>query len=101
VGRTAPWRIHELTRDFRLEDVWALPGRGGPDDVKRRDVLVGDGDRLAALTDGVGAVAAGVSADALGRRQQPAPVVSVAEEHHEAGPGVEARKATQVHRSRL
>jgi hypothetical protein len=26
------WRIHELTRDFRLEDVWALPGRGGPDD---------------------------------------------------------------------
>jgi len=27
-----PWRIHELTRDFRLEDVWALPTRGGPDD---------------------------------------------------------------------
>ena len=27
-----PWRIHELTRDFRLEDVWELPGRGGPDD---------------------------------------------------------------------
>jgi Protein of unknown function (DUF2867) len=23
-----PWRIHELTRDFRLEDVWALPVRG-------------------------------------------------------------------------
>ena len=21
-----PWRIHELTDDFRLEDVWALPG---------------------------------------------------------------------------
>jgi hypothetical protein len=20
-----PWRIHELTRDFWLEDVWALP----------------------------------------------------------------------------
>ena len=20
-----PWRIHELTQDFRLEDVWALP----------------------------------------------------------------------------
>ena len=20
-----PWRIHELTRDFRLEDVWLLP----------------------------------------------------------------------------
>jgi hypothetical protein len=27
-----PWRIHELTRDFRLEDVWALPGTGGADD---------------------------------------------------------------------
>jgi hypothetical protein len=29
---TRPWRIHELTRDFRLEDVWALPTPGGPDD---------------------------------------------------------------------
>jgi hypothetical protein len=27
-----PWRIHELTSDFRLEDVWALPTPGGPDD---------------------------------------------------------------------
>jgi hypothetical protein len=27
-----PWRIHELTRDFRLEDVWALPTPGGPND---------------------------------------------------------------------
>jgi hypothetical protein len=25
-----PWRIHELTGDFRLEDVWALPAPGGP-----------------------------------------------------------------------
>jgi hypothetical protein len=24
-----PWRIHELTRDFRIEDVWALPTPGG------------------------------------------------------------------------
>jgi hypothetical protein len=23
-----PWRIHEITPDFRLEDVWALPVRG-------------------------------------------------------------------------
>jgi hypothetical protein len=30
-----PWRIHELTRDFRLEDVWALPGLGGVDDFPR------------------------------------------------------------------
>jgi Protein of unknown function (DUF2867) len=28
-----PWRIHEMTRDFRLEDVWALPTPGGrPED---------------------------------------------------------------------
>ncbi len=27
-----PWRIHEFTSDFRLEDVWELPGSGGPDD---------------------------------------------------------------------
>jgi hypothetical protein len=29
------WRIHELTGDFRLEDVWALPTPGGPDDFPR------------------------------------------------------------------
>jgi hypothetical protein len=27
-----PWRIHELSRDFRLEDVWALPTPGGQAD---------------------------------------------------------------------
>ncbi len=27
-----PWRIHELAGDFRLEDVWALPTPGGPED---------------------------------------------------------------------
>jgi hypothetical protein len=30
-----PWRIHELTRDFRLEDVWALLTPGGQDDFPR------------------------------------------------------------------
>ena len=30
-----PWRIHELTGDFRLEDVWALPGVLGVDDFPR------------------------------------------------------------------
>jgi Protein of unknown function (DUF2867) len=30
-----PWRIHELTPDFELEDVWALPTPGGPDDFPR------------------------------------------------------------------
>ena len=27
-----PWRIHELTRDFEVEDVWALPTPGGRED---------------------------------------------------------------------
>ena len=42
-----PWRIHELTRDFRLEDVWALPTPGGPDDFPRlvRQVAAGDPSR--------------------------------------------------------
>ena len=30
-----PWRIHEIAPDFRLEDVWALPVTGGPDDFPR------------------------------------------------------------------
>jgi hypothetical protein len=30
-----PWRIHALTPDFRLEDVWALPTPGGPDDFPK------------------------------------------------------------------
>ena len=29
------WRIHELTRDFRCEDVWALPAHGGRDEFPR------------------------------------------------------------------
>jgi Protein of unknown function (DUF2867) len=39
-----PWRIHELTRDFRLEDVWALPTRGGPDDFPRLVEAIASGD---------------------------------------------------------
>jgi hypothetical protein len=27
-----PWRIHEITKDFDVLDVWALPTPGGPDD---------------------------------------------------------------------
>jgi hypothetical protein len=30
-----PWRIHEIATGFRLEDVWALPTPGGPDDFPR------------------------------------------------------------------
>ena len=33
--RLRPWRIHEITRDFRLEDVWALPTPGTADDFPR------------------------------------------------------------------
>ena len=39
-----PWRIHELTRDFRLEDVWALPTPGGPDDFPRLVQLFASSD---------------------------------------------------------
>jgi Protein of unknown function (DUF2867) len=30
-----PWRIHEICPDFHLEDVWALPTPGEPDDFPR------------------------------------------------------------------
>ncbi|UFS96991.1 DUF2867 domain-containing protein [Nocardia huaxiensis] len=30
-----PWRIHEITGDFRLADVWALPTPGDIDDFPR------------------------------------------------------------------
>jgi hypothetical protein len=39
-----PWRIHQLTADFRLEDVWALPTPGGPDDFPRLVQLMASGD---------------------------------------------------------
>jgi len=40
-----PWRIHELTRDFWVEDVWALPTPGGPDDFARLVQQMTSGDR--------------------------------------------------------
>lgn len=30
-----PWRVHEFTDDFEVEDVWKLPTYGGPDDLVR------------------------------------------------------------------
>ena len=30
-----PWRIHEIAKDFRVHDVWALPTPGGQDDFPR------------------------------------------------------------------
>ena len=40
-----PWQIHELTHDFRLEDVWALPTPGGPDDFPRLVRQFASGER--------------------------------------------------------
>ena len=39
-----PWRIHEVTSDFGLEDVWALPTPGGPDDFPRLVDAIASGD---------------------------------------------------------
>jgi len=39
-----PWRIHELTRDFRLEDVWSPPEVGGADDFPRVVQLIASYD---------------------------------------------------------
>jgi hypothetical protein len=39
-----PWRIHELAPDFQLEDVWALPTPGGPDDLPRLVQVIASGD---------------------------------------------------------
>lgn len=39
-----PWRIHAIAADFQVEDVWALPTPGGPDDLPRLvDQLTGRG----------------------------------------------------------
>jgi hypothetical protein len=35
VHTSRPWRVHELTQDFKLEDVWELPTPGGPNDLAR------------------------------------------------------------------
>jgi hypothetical protein len=39
-----PWRIHELTHDFAVEDVWALPTPGGPDELPRLVSLIASGN---------------------------------------------------------
>jgi hypothetical protein len=39
-----PWRIYEIAPDFRVEDVWALPTPGGPDDFPRLVQLLASGD---------------------------------------------------------
>jgi hypothetical protein len=44
VHSSRPWRIHELTADFRLEDVWALPTPGSPDDFPQLVQMMASGD---------------------------------------------------------
>ncbi len=39
-----PWRIHEITPDFHLEDVWALPTPGGPGELPRLVTRFASGD---------------------------------------------------------
>jgi hypothetical protein len=39
-----PWRIREIVPDFTLEDVWALPAQGGPEDFPALLDLVGSVD---------------------------------------------------------
>jgi hypothetical protein len=40
VHTSRPWRIRELSGDFRLEDVWELPWVGGQDDFPRLVQLI-------------------------------------------------------------
>ena len=39
-----PWRIHAIAPDFQLEDVWALPTPGTPDDFPRLLELMAESD---------------------------------------------------------
>jgi hypothetical protein len=40
-----PWRIHQIADDFTVEDVWALPTPGGPDDLERLVRQIAEGIR--------------------------------------------------------
>ena len=70
VHSSRPWRIHELVPDFRLEDVWALPTPGGPDDFPRLVRQMSSGDPAAELLpcreDAVGGQVEGRRAARLG-----------------------------------
>ena len=39
-----PWRIRQIVPDFKLEDVWALPTPGGPDELPRLVSLIATND---------------------------------------------------------
>ncbi|MDT0270482.1 DUF2867 domain-containing protein [Streptomyces sp. DSM 44915] len=40
-----PWRVHEIAGDFRVDDVWALPTPGGPDDLHHLVTLMANGGK--------------------------------------------------------
>ena len=42
-----PWRIHQVTGDFVVEDVWGLATPGGPDGFPRLVEWLASGDALA------------------------------------------------------
>ncbi len=48
-----PWRIHEIAGDFTVEDVWALPTPGGPDDFVRLVRQLSDGMQDGVTGDGL------------------------------------------------
>lgn len=39
-----PWRIREIAPDFTVEDVWALPAHGGPEDFQTLLEIMAAGD---------------------------------------------------------
>lgn len=39
-----PWRIHEIARDFRVEDVWGVSVPGGPEEFRRGVELIASYD---------------------------------------------------------
>jgi len=47
-----PWRIHEIAHDFTVEDVWALPTPGGPDDLVWLVRQIADGTKGGVSGDG-------------------------------------------------
>jgi hypothetical protein len=51
-----PWRIHEVAPDFRLEDVWELQLRGGPEDFPRLVAMMASQDPARASSQAVRAL---------------------------------------------
>jgi hypothetical protein len=48
VHESGSWRIHEIAAGFKLEDVWALPARGGAEDfdIALHEMIAGDPSEL-------------------------------------------------------